>query len=356
VSNTIVISIDAMGGDHGPAVAVPGVALAIEALGASAPRFLLHGDGPKLEAELTKLPQARARCDIRHTDKAIGSEEKAAHALRRGKGSSLWNCVEAVRDGQARAAVSSGNTGALMAISKLQLRMLSGLDRPAIIATWPTLRGRSAVLDVGANVTSDAAQLVEFAIMGEAFFRAVHGTAKPTIGLLNVGSEEQKGHEEVREAHRLLREVGLDLDYRGFVEGDDIAKGTVDVIVTDGFSGNIALKTAEGTARFVRQVLREAFTSSAQAKLGALIARPALKKMGDRLDTSLVNGGPLLGLTGIVVKSHGGTDAKGFANAIKVALGLANSDYDKQIERRLKQLAAALPELEAEHAVVETAH
>jgi glycerol-3-phosphate acyltransferase PlsX len=356
VSNSIVISIDAMGGDHGPAVAAPGIALAIERLGSRAPRFLLHGDEAKIAAELAKLPAASALCEIRHTDRVIASGEKAAHALRRGKGSSLWNCVEAVREGQARAAVSGGNTGALMAISKLQLRMMGGLDRPAIVASWPTLKGPSAVLDVGANVTSDAAQLVEFAIMGEAFHRAVHGAKKPTIGLLNVGSEEQKGHEEVREAHRLLRQAGLDLDYRGFVEGDDIAKGTVDVVVTDGFSGNIALKTAEGTARFVRQVLRDAFTSSLQAKLGALIAAPALRKMSNRLDTSLFNGGPLLGLNGIVVKSHGGADAKGFANAIKVALDLANSDYAQQIERHMKQFAALLPEDGAGQAAAETAH
>jgi glycerol-3-phosphate acyltransferase PlsX len=350
-----VISIDAMGGDHGPAVVAPGVALAAERLGSRAPRFLLHGDEARIEAELAKLPAARALCEIRHTDKVIASDDKAAQAVRRGKGSSLWNCVEAVREGHARAAVSGGNTGALMAVSKLQLRMMGGLDRPAIVASWPTLKGVSAVLDVGANVSSDAAQLVEFAIMGEAFHRAVHGAKKPTIGLLNVGSEEQKGHEEVREAHRLLREAGLDLAYRGFVEGDDIAKGTVDVVVTDGFSGNIALKTAEGTARFVRQVLRETFTSSLQAKLGALIAAPALRRMGQRLDTSLVNGGPLLGLNGIVVKSHGGTDAKGFANAIKVALDLANSDYDKQIERHMKQLAAALPAAGTDEAAAEGA-
>lgn len=356
MSKSIVISIDAMGGDHGPAVAAPGVALAIERLGSRAPRFLLHGDEARINAELARLPAAAAACEVRHTDKAITSDEKAAHALRRGKGSSLWNCVESVRDGSARAAVSSGNTGALMAISKLQLRMMGGLDRPAIVASWPTLRGASAVLDVGANVTSDAAQLVEFAIMGEAFHRAVHGAERPTIGLLNVGSEEQKGHEEVREAHRLLREGGLDLDYHGFVEGDDIARGTVDVVVTDGFSGNIALKTAEGTARFVREVLRDAFTSSLQAKLGALIAGPALRKMRDRLDTSLVNGGPLLGLNGIVVKSHGGTDARGFANAIKVAVDMANSDYDEQIERHMKQLAAVLPDAGHGPAAAESGH
>ena len=248
-----------------------------------------------------------------------------------------------MKEGEANAALSGGNTGALMAISKLLLRMNGGLDRPAIVASWPTLRGVTAVLDVGANIESDAAQLVEFAIMGEAFYAAVHGAERPTVGLLNVGSEEQKGHEEVREANRILREAGINIDYRGFVEGDDIAKGTVDVVVTDGFSGNIALKTAEGTARFVRSVMRDAFTSSLQAKIGAMIAAPALRKMRDRLDPSSVNGGPLLGLNGIVVKSHGGADARGYANAICIAADLASSGYAAQIDRNLKQLAAAMP-------------
>ncbi len=343
MSDSIVISIDAMGGDHGPAVAVPGIAHALEGFAGRDVRFLLFGDETLINLELAKTPKARAACQVRHTDKVIASDEKAAQALRRGKGSSLWNAVEAVKLGDAQAAVSAGNTGGLMAISKLLLRMTGGLDRPAIVASWPTLRGVTAVLDVGANVTSDAAQLVEFAIMGEAFHAAVHGAERPSVGLLNVGSEEQKGHEEVREAHKLLREAGLDLDYRGFVEGDDIAKGTVDVVVTDGFSGNIALKTAEGTARFVRSVMRDAFTSSWQAKLGALIAAPALRKMRDRLDPSSVNGGPLLGLNGIVVKSHGGADARGYANAIRIAVNLASSDYAAQIDRNMKQLAAALP-------------
>ena len=349
MSDSIVISIDAMGGDHGPAVAVPGVALALERLAADRPggraaRFLLFGDETLINIELAKHPAARAACEVRNTDKVIASDEKAAQALRRGKGSSLWCAVEAVKTGEAQATVSGGNTGALMAISKLLLRMNGGLDRPAIVASWPTLRGITAVLDVGANIESDAAQLVEFAIMGEAFYSAVHGAERPTVGLLNVGSEEQKGHEDVREANRILRETGLNIDYRGFVEGDDIAKGTVNVVVTDGFSGNIALKTAEGFARFVRSILRETFTSSWQAKLGALIAAPALRKMRDRLDPSLVNGGPLLGLNGIVIKSHGGTDARGYANALKIAYDLAVSDYAAQIDRNLKQLAAALPE------------
>lgn len=343
MSDSIVISIDAMGGDHGPAVAVPGVALALERLAGRPVRFLLFGDETLIGLELAKHPRARAVCEVRHTDKVIASDEKAAAALRRGKGSSLWGAVEAVKAGDAKAAVSGGNTGALMAISKLLLRMTGGLDRPAIVASWPTLRGVTAVLDVGANIESDAAQLVEFAIMGEAFHAAVHGSRRPSVGILNVGSEEQKGHEEVREANRILRETDLDLNYHGFVEGDDIAKGTVDVVVTDGFSGNIALKTAEGLARFVGINLREAFTSSWRGKIGALIARPALMRIRERLDPSSVNGGPLLGLNGIVVKSHGGATPAGFANAIKVAYDLAESGYAAQIERNMTQLAAALP-------------
>ena len=343
MSDSIVISIDAMGGDHGPAVAVPGVAQALERIGSGRARFLLFGDQEAIEAELARCPAARAACEVRHCDKVIAPDEKAAQALRRGKGSSLWNAIEAVKRGEAGACVSGGNTGALMAISKLLLRMTGGLDRPAIVASWPTLRGVTAVLDVGANIESDAAQLVEFAIMGEAFHCAVHGAARPTVGLLNVGSEDQKGHEEVREAHRILRETGLDIDYRGFVEGDDIGKGVVDVVVTEGFTGNIALKTAEGTARFVREVMRDAFLSSWRTKLGALIAAPAIRRIRDRLDPSSVNGGPLLGLNGMVIKSHGGADAKGYANALKMAYDLAASGYAAQIDRNMKQLADVLP-------------
>jgi phosphate acyltransferase len=338
-----VIAIDAMGGDHGPAVVAPGIALAARRLKDRNVRFLVFGDESQLRNGFARHPEALAVSEIRHTDRVIAMDEKPAQALRRGKGTSLWAAVEAVKDGGAQAAVSAGNTGALMAISKLVLRMVGDLDRPAIVASWPTQRGVTAVLDVGANVSSDAAQLVEFAIMGEAFHRAVHGAERPTIGLLNVGSEEQKGHEEVREAQKLLRETGLELNYYGFVEGDDIAKGTVDVVVTDGFTGNIALKTAEGTARFVASVVRESFTASLLSKMGALIAAPALRQIRNRLDPSSVNGGPLLGLNGIVVKSHGGADARGFANAIKVAADLAQSDFSSEIDRNLKRLAAVLP-------------
>jgi glycerol-3-phosphate acyltransferase PlsX len=325
-----------MGGDHGPSVIVPAVALAAESL--PDVRFLLHGDEAQLNAQLAKQPDARAVSEVRHTDKAISMEEKPAQAMRRGKGTSLWNAVEAIRAGEAAACVSAGNTGALMAISKLILRMGDNLERPAIVANWPTMQGVSAVLDVGANVESDAKQLIEFAIMGAAFHHAVHGSERPTVGLLNVGSEDQKGHEEVREAHAILKETKLDFDYRGFVEGTDIAKGTVDVVVTDGFTGNVALKTAEGMARFFSNEIKSTLTSGPLAMLGALIASGALKKMRRRLDPARVNGAPLLGLNGIVVKSHGGADALGYASAIRVAVDLARSDFSAEIDRNLKRL------------------
>jgi glycerol-3-phosphate acyltransferase PlsX len=338
-----VISLDAMGGDHGPPVVVAGVRDYIRRHGGEGVRFLLHGDEADIVAEMARHDLTGDVCDIRHTDKKIASDEKPAQAMRRGKGSSLWNAIEAVKLEEAGAAVSAGNTGALMAISKLILRMSApGLERPAIVASWPTLRGVTAVLDVGANIESDAEQLVEFAIMGEAFHTAVHGGVRPTIGILNVGSEDVKGHDEVREAARILREGGLGLNYHGFVEGDDIAKGTVDVVVTDGFTGNIALKTAEGVARFISTLLKQALTSSLQAKAGAFIAMPALREMSRKIDPSAINGGPLLGLNGIVVKSHGGADAKGFGNAIRIAVDLARSDYMKTVGANLGRLDSVM--------------
>ena len=332
-----------MGGDHGPAVVVPGVHDYIRRHGGEGVRFLFHGDEAAIAAEMTRSRLTAETCEIRHTDKVVAMDEKPAQAMRRGKGSSLWNAVESVKSGEAGAVVSAGNTGALMAISKLILRMSApGLERPAIVASWPTLKGVTAVLDVGANIESDAEQLIEFAIMGEAFHAAVHGSGRPTIGILNVGSEDMKGHEDVREAHAVLRAGGLDLNYHGFVEGDDIAKGTVDVVVTDGFTGNIALKTAEGTARFISALLKEALSSGVQAKLGALIALPALKAMGQKIDPSAINGGPLLGLNGIVVKSHGGANAKGFGNAIRIGVDLARSDYLAKVGEKMGKLDAVM--------------
>ena len=336
------ISLDAMGGDHGPPVVVGGVKDYLRRHGGDGLRFLLHGDEAAIQAEMTRLHLDTSVCEIRHTDKVVAMDEKPALAMRRGKGSSLWNAVEAVKTGEASAAVSAGNTGALMAISMLILRMTApGLERPALVASWPTVKGgHTAVLDVGANIASDAEQLVEFAIMGEAFQTAVHGVERPRIGLLNVGSEDMKGHEEVREAHRILREGVFDLKYHGFVEGTDLATGVVDVVVTDGFTGNIALKTAEGTARLIAGLLRQSLSSSLVSKLGALIAMPALKKMRARIDPNALNGGPLLGLNGLVVKSHGGANEKGFGSAIRIAVDLARSDYLAKVARNLKRLDA----------------
>lgn len=331
-----------MGGDHGLSVVIPGVARAAPDLAARGCRVLLHGDAAGIEAALARFPEARALSEIRPSDSVISMEEKPAVAMRRGKGSSMWNAVEAVKAGDAAAAVSAGNTGALMAISKLQLRMCADIERPPIVANWPGVKGACTALDLGANVECDAERLVDFAILGEAYHRAIHGTEKPTIGLLNVGSEDEKGHDEVREAHRILREGGLGLNYYGFVEGDDLSKGTVDVVITDGFSGNIALKTAEGTAKFINAEIRSAFKSSLLSTLGGIIAMGALKRLKTRLDPNTVNGGALLGLNGVVVKSHGGATDIGFANAIKVAADLAQSDFAAEIQANMQKLNALL--------------
>lgn len=329
-----------MGGDHGPGVVVPGVALAAERL--AGVRFLLHGDEAQIGPELTRQPALKARCEVRHTETVVAMDEKPAQALRRSKGTSMWNALEAVKTGEAQAAISAGNTGALMAISKLVLRMSVDIERPPLVASWPRDKGVTTVLDVGANVDCDAERLVEFAILGEAFHRAAHGVARPTVGILNVGSEDMKGHEEVREAHRILREGRFDLDYRGFIEGDDLPKGTVDVVVTDGFTGNITLKAAEGVARFITAELRAALTSTLPAQLGAVLAQGALRAFRDKLNPP--RAAPLLGLNGVVVKAHGGASERDVADAIGMAADLAQSDFAAEIERNMSKLTAAVGE------------
>jgi len=339
MADGLTLSIDGMGGDHAPDVVIEGIEIAAKARPDL--RFLVHGDRARLEALLANAPAAKAASRVIAAERAISMEVKPSQALRQGRGSSLWNAVAAVENGEAHAVVSAGNTGAFMAIAMFRLRTIPGVHRPALASSWPTMKGKAVVLDCGANVEADAEQLVEFAIMGEAFHRAVHGKERPTVGLLNVGSEDQKGHEEIRGAARLLREAHLDLSFHGFVEGDDLGKGTVDVVVTDGFTGNIALKTAEGTARLVSHFLREALKSGPLAILGALIAAPALMKLRTRMDPSTVNGAVFLGLNGVVVKSHGGTSGKGFAAAIDVAARLAKSHYREEIARNLARLSHA---------------
>lgn len=329
----LVLAIDAMGGDAGPKAVVDGVAYAARK-GLKA-RFIFFGDKAQLEP-LVSDARGIGSAEIRHADNVVAMTDKPMHVLRRGRDTSMWSAIGALAAGEAGAVVSGGNTGALMAVSRKQLGMIEGIDRPAVTALWPTMRGRTVVLDVGANVEADENQLVQFAIMGEAFFRALMKVEKPTVGLLNVGAEDLKGHELIRTAARVLREADPDMDFKGFVEGNDISKGTVDVVVTDGFTGNIALKSAEGAARLLGQWMKETLTGTINAKIGALMMAPGLRKLKDRIDPSSNNGGVFLGVNGIVVKSHGGSDARGVASAVNVAASLAKRPFQDQVAATVK--------------------
>jgi glycerol-3-phosphate acyltransferase PlsX len=330
-----------MGGDKAPAMVVEGAALALE----RAPdlKFLMFGDEAALRPLLAAHPRLAASSELRHTADRISGDAKPSAALRGGRNSSMRLAIDAVRAGEADGVVSAGNTGALMALAKFVLRTLESIDRPAIASFFPTLRGESVMLDLGANVECSAENLVQFAVMGESFARTVLGVQHPTIGILNVGSEELKGHDEVRAAAATLRAGQLAGQFHGFVEGNDITEGTTDVVVTDGFTGNIALKTAEGTARLYSEFLRGAFRSSLTAKLGYVFARHALAKVRERTDPRRYNGAMFLGLNGIVVKSHGGTDAIGFANAIGVAADMVANRINDRIGREIAQLSATRP-------------
>lgn len=329
------LAIDAMGGDSGPEAVVEGVAHAVRR-GLSA-RVLFFGDEEQLRPLLANV-KTPLDAEIRHADKTVAMTDKPSHVIRRGRDTSMWLAMAAAKAGEAQAVVSCGNTGALMALARLQLRMIDGIDRPAITAFWPTLRGRSLVLDVGANVEADENQLVQFAIMGEAFYRALMGVEKPSVGLLNVGAEDLKGHELIRTAARVLREADPDMAFKGFVEGNDISKGTVDVVVTDGFTGNIALKSAEGAARLVGNWVKEALNGTLNAKFGALFMIPGLRKLKDRIDPSSVNGGVFLGVNGVVVKSHGGSNARGVASAVNMAAGLARQPFRDDVAQTVKSV------------------
>lgn len=330
------IAIDVMGGDHGPDVVIPGVAKALERH--NDVTFLLYGQKDKCDHILAQHPQLLAKSEFFDCEVSVGMDEKPSQALRRGRYvSSMWRAIEAVKVGEADVAVSAGNTGALMAMAKFCLRTMARIERPAIAGIWPTLRGESIVLDIGATIGADSQQLLDFALMGGAMARALFDVDRPTVGLLNVGVEEVKGQEEVREAGRLIREADLaTIDYRGFVEGDDIGKGTVDVVVTEGFTGNIALKAAEGTARQITTLLREAISRSFFAKIGYFFAKSAFDVLREKMDPRKVNGGVFLGLNGIVIKSHGSTDALGFASAIDVGYDMVHNGLTAKIENDLK--------------------
>jgi phosphate acyltransferase len=319
-----------MGGDHGPSVVIPAAAIAL--VRHPDMHFILVGDAAKIEPELAAHPTLTGKAEIVHTDVAISMDAKPSQALRRGRWkSSMWLSLEAVRDGHADATVSAGNTGALMVMAKFCLKTIKGVDRPAIAAIWPTVDSECIVLDVGANVGADSRQLVEFTLMGAAMARALFGVEKPSVGLLNIGVEEVKGVEEIRKAAAVLKEAPLGIRYHGFVEGDDVGRGVVDVVVTDGFTGNIALKTAEGTAKQIGEYLRAAMGRSLLARLGAVLAQGAFRALKEKMDPRQLNGGIFLGLNGIVVKSHGGTDATGFASAIDLAYEMASSGVVKRL-------------------------
>jgi len=345
------IALDAMGGDHGPAVVVPGAE--ILATRREDTEFILFGDeavvGPLVNARRHLQPVSK----IVHTDVAIRMDDKPSQALRYGRrNSSMWLAIDAVRQGHADVAVSAGNTGALMAMAKICLKTLPGIERPAIAGVWPSLRGEGIVLDLGASIGADAQHLINMAVMGAAMARIVFGHERPSVGLLNVGVEEMKGIEEVREAGRLLRELNpADFSYHGFVEGDDIGKGTVDVVVTEGFAGNIALKAAEGTARQIGGYLRAAMNRTWRAKLGYLLARDAFRVVADKVDPRKVNGGVFVGLNGLVVKSHGGTDAEGFASAIELGYDVARHELVSRIAASIDRSESGLPALMAGRAV-----
>jgi phosphate acyltransferase len=329
------IALDAMGGDHGPAVVLPGAEIAL--IRHPDIEFILFGDqavvGPLLDAH----PKLKTGARFVHTDISIRMDDKPSQALRYGRWkSSMWLTLDAVKKGEADVAISAGNTGALMAMSRFNLKMIEGIERPAIAAIWPTLKGESVVLDVGAAIGADEAHLVNLAIMGSAMARVLFDIERPTVGLLNIGVEEVKGLEQVREAGRILREKNFPyFDYVGFVEGDDIGKGTVDVVVTEGFSGNIALKTAEGTARQFAQYLKGAMNRTWAARLGYLLARSAFRTLRDKMDPRKANGGVFLGLNGVVIKSHGSTDAEGFAAAVDLGYDMVRYELLGKIGQSL---------------------
>jgi glycerol-3-phosphate acyltransferase PlsX len=328
-----------MGGDNAPDIVIAGADMARRRH--PDVRFMMFGDEARIAPLLEKRGGLRPLVSLHHTDIAIGGDAKPSVALRTGRNSSMRLAIDAVAAGQADCVVSAGNTGALMAMAKVVLKTLPGIHRPAIGSFIPTMRGESVMLDLGANIECDADNLVQFAVMGAIFARTALGIPEPTIGLLNVGAEELKGHEALRTAAERLRSIPLPGRFHGFIEGNDIPAGTVDVIVTDGFTGNVALKLAEGMGKLYSGFLQRTFQSSPMARVGYLMARGAFRNLRARVDPRRYNGGMFLGLSGVCVKSHGGIDAFGFANAIGVAVDLASEGFNDRIGEELQRLSVA---------------
>lgn len=341
MSQRLTIALDAMGGDHGPEVVVAGANIA--RVRHPEVYFLLYGDAERIQPLLDSSPALKDHVEIRHTAESVAGDTKPSVALRAGRQSSMRLAIDAVAQGEASCVVSAGNTGALMAMAKFVLKTLPGIDRPAIASTFPTQRGESIMLDLGANAECQPEHLVQFGVMGAIFSRTVLGVRDPSIGVLNIGSEDVKGNEVVRAAAARLRDMPLPGTFKGFIEGTDIGAGTVDVIVTDGFTGNVALKTAEGTVKFYSEMLRRTFGASLMARLGYLLARGAFKRLKERTDPRRYNGAMFLGLRGICVKSHGGTDAFGFANAISTAANLASQGFNDRIKEELQRVGPVDP-------------
>ena len=330
-----------MGGDTAPQMVIDG--LAISVIRHPNAKFLLHGDEARVEPLVARHPALKGRAEIRHIAECVAMDERPSVALRRRDATSMWRAIASVKDGEARAIVSAGNTGALMAMARMILKSMPGIDRPAIAALWPNPRGESVVLDVGANIGLDERQLIDFAILGEAYARVIMGLERPSVALLNIGAEEVKGNEAVKAAAANIRASGIDMNFYGFVEGDDISLGTVDVVVTDGYTGNIALKTAEGAAKLISNYLSNAIRRSLFAKLGYVLASGAFKTLREKMDPRSLNGGVFLGLNGVVVKSHGGTDGLGYASAVDLAIDVAKSDIAAKVQSRLAEIKAHRP-------------
>lgn len=336
MSTALTIALDAMGGDRAPGIVIDGVKLVHQR--SPNVRFILFGDEKQLRPLIERDPQLAEYTEIRHADQFVTNDMKPSAALRNFRNSSMRLAINAVHDGEAAGIVSAGNTGALMALAKFVLKTLPGIDRPAIATFLPSMRRDVVMLDLGANLECDTNNLVQFAVMGEAFAKTVLGLPEPVVGLLNVGEEELKGHEYLREAAAILREADLPAKFHGFIEGNDILEGKVDVAVTDGFTGNVALKTAEGVSKFYTHILAEAFRSSLFSRLSYLLARSTLRKVRERVDPRRYNGAMMLGLNGIVVKSHGGTDALGFANALGVAIDMVTFEFNDTIIQEFERL------------------